>query len=165
MNPHIHLVLFFARALVRARFSSVIQYLEQTMMLLLPVISELLFVSLESFLVMFFIFLIVTALAVVTLFIVLFWIIRVIGLLESFNWEDVIRKKRRSRATKWVDFLRHAIRVNASPIYVRLALEVVHKCTEILFVLRVLEEGLWIVLDEVAWNLFVCLLSQIIKQL
>jgi hypothetical protein len=112
------------------------------------------------------ILLIVAAFAIVALFVFLLWVIRVIGLLESFSREDTVREEGRIGVSKGAcRFLGQTVSIIATPSNIRLALEVVHKGTEILLVLRIFEESLWIVLDEVAWNLFVGLLSQIIKQL
>jgi len=108
--------------------------------------------------------LIVAAFAVVALFLLLLWVVRVISLLESFSWENTLWKEGRTGVSQWICcFLRQTVRIDASPRNIRLTLEVVHEGAEILFIQRVFEKGLWIVLDEVARNLFVCLLSQIIK--
>ena len=134
MHTHINIILILTRRLVRACFP-----LQQLLKIVVrhPALaaSTQLLISLEHFLIMLLIFFIITALTIVVL-IVLLRIIRVKGFLEPLSWKQFIFNDQRGIIE---GILLLTVRIYTS-IHGRLAFEVINEGTEILFILRVLEE-------------------------
>ncbi len=152
VHTHIYIILIFAWWVIGVWLP--LQQLLQVMIRHSHLVITIEFlISLVHLLVILIVFLIVVSFAVVI--IILFWTIWVKTRFGSLNWKDFIFIDK-GGIIEGVLFLTIGVDVS---IHSRLPFEVIDECTEILFILRVLEQDLGIVLNEVAGDLFVSFLS------